>query len=46
MREGGREGGREGWVKSENTFGKVGRYGSQNGGLDEADTMTREEGKE
>ena len=43
-REGGREGGRKGGVgeKSDYFFGwKVGRYGCQNDGLDEADTMGR-----
>jgi len=41
--EGRREGGREGWVEA--FLGgclEVGRYGCQNDGLDEADTMVRE----
>ena len=42
-----REGVREGGVSFQITFwGEVGRYGFQNDGLDEADTMARERGRE
>jgi len=46
-REGGREGGTEGGVRSPNNMylWEVGRYGCQNDGLDEADTMGRKEGR-
>jgi len=44
VREGGREGGREGLVKK--VIWNVGRYGCQNDGLGERDTMVREGGRE
>jgi len=43
LREGGREGGREGYLSWSVGFflWEVGRYGGQNDGLDELDTMVR-----
>jgi len=46
-REGGREGGRDGSVKGHfSSFSKVGRYGCQNDGLKEADTIVKTRGRE